>query len=138
MNPYLRAPLACFAVLAAVVALALAGCADAPGISSYPEWRTEYDADYSAALACVQRDLGVTTVLKRPYIEVRGDCWVNSQGVQIFATRHSYTGYATGMTHIPWIEVCPDLKALRHESTHYVYGMLAGDYMANGSGRCGL
>lgn len=128
MRQYLNFALACFAALLLLAAwLVSAGCTSEP--SAYAEWRDEYAAPWDAVVACYECEP------PRPAVTVRADCILGSGGVMYYPAVYSPTGYATGEFSRPdRVTVCSDLKALKHEFSHYVSYRATGHDGIHGGG----
>jgi hypothetical protein len=98
----------------------------------YPEWRTAYDADWSAVLACWNAPADT----EKPIVVVHEEC-VEIHGSGAWYLK-GYEGWVYGYQHYPFVEVCGDLAALRHEFSHHVTVAAFNRRGFNGDGVCWL
>ncbi len=130
-DPGASVELMVFIAILFVLALLLSDCVENIGITN-PSWSDAYDADWKAVCNCWKAEP------EKPIVIVRTDCKNCGNGVQCFRFPNKESEYATGEIHGVTIEVCPDLKALRHEMSHYVSMLVRGTYGVNGEGVCAL
>ena len=110
---------AAIVIISMLCGILLYGCQ--PSFASR-EWSSGYDADWQAVCEC----WGETPL--RPLVEVRDDCVGPVPQYWEEYGREQY-GRQTGRL----VSVCPDLAALRHEMSHYVY-----EYTGQSVAKCWL
>ena len=113
-------------LVAMMVLELLAGC----HVHSAPDapWSADYDTSWQEVVDC----WGVEPA--KPVVIVRDDCR-SKYDAQDFRVAN---GWVHGMYSGNTVEVCPDLKALRHEFSHHISLAVRGYAGENGEGVCWL
>lgn len=122
-------------ILIALAALLLASCtATAP--TETPQWRAEYDGPWVEVVACWKAHGYDPSRVKRPVVIVREDCRSKWSAQDFYSAECGGWVFGQAFVERSRVEVCPDLKALRHEMSHVALWQLTGDSGEHVAGGC--